>query len=250
MAIEKRDIRNLTILLGSTTIVLVSAGLAPALPGIASAFQDVPNAELLVRLMLTLPALLAAGGAPLAGLLIDRWGRKNVITASITLYGLAGTSGYVLDSLSGILLSRAILGLAMAGLANGFVTLLADYFTEARLHQFMGYLGAFAGISGVVYQILAGFLAGIGWQYPFLIYLVAFLILIGVLFTIDEPQLRAQSGLQDLPNERVAVRLSDLLMIYIAGLLSMVTVFTLLSRLDTRDSKPGCLFRLLPELCF
>jgi MFS family permease len=119
----------------------------------------------------------------------------------------------------------------MAGLANGFVTLLADYFTEARLHQFMGYLGAFAGFSGVVYQILAGFLAGIGWQYPFLIYLVAFLILIGVLFTIDEPQLRPQSDLQDHPDERVAVHLPDLLMIYTAGLLSMVAVFTLIINL-------------------
>ena len=231
MAIGKTNIRNLTILVGSTTVVLVTAGLAPALPGIALAFQDMPNAELLVRLTLTMPALLGAIGAPFAGILLDRWGRKPVIVAALILYGLAGTAGYVLNSLTGILLSRTVLGLAMAGLANGFVTLLADYFSGARLHQFSGYLGAFAGFGGVVYQILAGFLADIGWRYPFLIYLIAFVILFSVLFTIDEPQLRAQSELQDPPDERAADRLPAILTIYGIGLASMVTVFTLIINL-------------------
>jgi MFS family permease len=228
MAIEKTSFRNVTILVGSTTLVLVTAGLAPALPGIAAAFQDAPNAGLLVRLTLTMPALLGGIAAPFAGIFLDRWGRKPVIVAALIVYGLAGTAGYVLDSLTGILLSRAVLGLAMAGLANGFVTLLTDYFSGARLHQFTGYLGAFAGFGGVVYQILAGFLAGIGWRYPFLIYLMAFGVLVSVLFTVDEPELRAQPSPQDHPDEQAAVPMRAILMIYAIGLASMVTLFTLI----------------------
>lgn len=77
MAIHKTRIRNLTILVGSTTLPLATTGIAPALPGMASAFQNVPNAELLVRLTLTMPALVGAIAAPFVGLLADRWGANR-----------------------------------------------------------------------------------------------------------------------------------------------------------------------------
>src|SRR5437867_5746100 len=92
MSTYKTRLRNVTILVGSTTMLLASAGLAPALPGIAAAFQDVPNAGLLVRMLLTLPALSGAAAAPFAGLLTDRWGRKPVIVVALLLYGVVGSA--------------------------------------------------------------------------------------------------------------------------------------------------------------
>ncbi len=53
--------RDLTILLGSTTTVLAATIISPALPGMAAAFADVPNADFLVRLTLTRSTLLAKG---------------------------------------------------------------------------------------------------------------------------------------------------------------------------------------------
>src|SRR5712691_7028825 len=123
----KTRLRNLTILVGSTTMLLATAGLAPALPGMAAAFHEVPNAGLLVRMLLTLPALSGAVAAPFAGLLADRWGRKPMLVAALLLYGLAGSAGFGLHSLAAILVSRLVVGLAMAGLASGFLTLVADY---------------------------------------------------------------------------------------------------------------------------
>ena len=46
--------------------------LAPALPEMIVVFQDVPNADFLVKLVLTIPALLIAIGAPFLGILLDR----------------------------------------------------------------------------------------------------------------------------------------------------------------------------------
>ncbi|MCP4361028.1 MAG: MFS transporter [Chloroflexi bacterium] len=160
--INKIHLRNLTILLGSTTTVLAAIIIAPALPEMADVFKDVPNADFLVRLTLTIPALFVAIGALFAGLLLDRWGRKQVLIVAITLYGLVGTAGFFLDSLMAILVSRALLGLAVAGIMSGFTTLIFDYFRGSKLNQFMGYQGAFIGLGGMVFLLLAGFLADIG----------------------------------------------------------------------------------------
>ncbi|MCH7497794.1 MAG: MFS transporter [Candidatus Marinimicrobia bacterium] len=172
--------------------VLAGAALAPALPDMTVAFQDVPNAEFLVRLVLTMPALFIALSAPFAGMLLDSLGRKPVLIVSLILYGLAGSSGFLLSSLFSILVGRALLGVAVAGIISGFTTLIGDHFTGAKLNQFMGYQGAAIGLGGMVYLLLSGVLADIGWRFPFLIYLSAFLVLPGVLFAVDET--RSQAG--------------------------------------------------------
>ncbi len=188
MAIPDRTrLRNATVLVGSSISVLPVAALAPALPAMALAFQDTPNAELLVRLTLTMPALLIAVGGPVAGLLLDRWGRRPVIILSMIAFGLAGTSGFLLNSLAAILVSRAVVGLAAAGLISGFSTLVADYYPGRRLNRFMGYQGAAIGVGGMAGVLMGGFLADIGWQFPFLTHLYAFVILPAVVLALHEP---------------------------------------------------------------
>ena len=221
---NKTNLRNLTILLGSTLTVLAGAILAPSLPGMTLAFQDVQNAEFLVKLILTMPALFIAIGAPFAGFLLDRWGRKPVLLTSLILYGLAGTSGFVLDSLVSILVSRALLGLAVAGVMSGFTTLIVDYFTGARLNKFMGYQGAYIGLGGMVFLLIGGYLADIGWRFPFLIYLFALPILLGVLFTIKEPEIQKVSK-PVTPDKRVPFPFKTTALIYATAFFGMLIFF-------------------------
>jgi MFS family permease len=218
--INKTNPRNLTILLGSTTIVLAVIVIAPALPQMAEVFKDVPNADFLVRLTLTMPALSIAIGGLFAGYLLDRWGRKPVLIVSLILYGLAGTAGFFLDSLTAILISRAILGLAVAGILSGFTTLIIDYFSGPRLNQFIGYQGAFIGLGGMVFLLLAGYLTDIGWQYPFLIHLFAFPVLIGVILFIDEPEPQAQPQ-QAIPTAKSGFPWKAVAPIYVTAFVGM-----------------------------
>jgi MFS family permease len=185
---HKTTSRNITLLLGSTLTVMAGATIAPSLPDMSLAFQDVPNADLMVKLVLTVPALFVALGAPICGVLLDRYGRKPVLVSAMILYGLAGSAGYVLGSIHAILISRAVLGLAVAGTMTGSTTLIADYFVGTRLSSFMGLQGGFMGFGGVVFLLLGGILADIGWRVPFLLYLSAFIILPGALFFVIEPQ--------------------------------------------------------------
>lgn len=211
---NKIQYRNATLLLGSAMTVLAGATIAPALPAMSRAFQDIPNADFLVRLLLTVPALFTAIGAPFSGLLLDRWGRKPVLVVAVILYGLAGASGYVLGSLYGILAGRALLGLAVAGTASGFTTLIADYFSGRKLSKFLGYQAAFMAFGGAVFLLVGGILADIDWRLPFLLYLYAFAILLGVLFAIDEPQVQRAAGEQQSQDDTAAVPYRSVAPIY------------------------------------
>ena len=222
---NKTNLRNLIILLGSTTTVLAAMIMAPALPGMASAFNNVPNADFLVRLTLTMPALVIAIGAPFVGVLLDRWGRKPVLIAALILYGLAGTAGFFLNSLMAILVSRALLGLAVAGIMSGFTTLILDYFSGPKLNQFMGYQGAFLGLGGMVFLLIAGVLADIGWRFPFLVHLFAFLILPGVLFTITEPETQTNRAQQDRSAGKTKFPVKAIAPIYITSFIGMIIFF-------------------------
>ncbi|MEM7762019.1 MAG: MFS transporter, partial [Cyanobacteria bacterium P01_A01_bin.40] len=65
-----------TLLLVSTLTVMSGATIAPSLPAMQEHFADVENSALLVRLVLTIPALFIAIGGLFAGQLVDKIGRK------------------------------------------------------------------------------------------------------------------------------------------------------------------------------
>ena len=177
-----------TLLTTSALTAMAGATIAPALPGMQAAFSDVDNAALVVPLVLTLPSLLIAIGAPIAGYIVDRYGRKPLLVASTLLFGLAGASGYIAPSLVTLLIGRALLGLAVAGMVTSTTTLVADYFDDQARAQFLGLQAAILGVIGTIFIVLGGALANIGWQQPFLMYLFAFVVLPFIIVIVYEPQ--------------------------------------------------------------
>ena len=177
-----------TLLSTSTLTVMAGATIAPSLPAMQEVFAHVPNVGLLVRLVLTLPALFMAIGAPLAGAIIDRFGRKRLLVAAILLYGVAGGTGIVAPTLMLLLMGRGLMGFAVAGIRTCGTTLIADYYRGAERAQMMGLQAAFAGLGGTLFLTLGGFLAEVSWRGPFYIYLFAFVVLPFVFWVIYEPE--------------------------------------------------------------
>ncbi len=201
-------LKLITLLLTSTMTVMAGATIAPALPQIQEFFKDAPSGEFLVKLMLTLPGLFTAMAGPFVGIIIDRFGRKKLLAASVALYGLAGGSGFVLNSLIGLLIGRAILGLSVAGIMTASVTLIADYYQGEKRNRVMGIQAAFMGFGGVVFLVLGGFLADISWRFPFLIYLSALAILPLVILVLTEPN-RARVAL-DKTGKKVGEKIASM----------------------------------------
>jgi MFS family permease len=178
---------KITLLLVSTLTVMSGATIAPSLPAMGEYFADVPNADYLVRLALTLPALLIALGAPVVGVMIDRLGRKPILLVALVLYGLAGSSGLVLNSLNLILVGRVLLGISVAGIMTTATTLIADYYIGNARAQFLGLQAGFMGLGGVIFLSVGGFLADLNWRFPFAIYLFSLILLGFAIIFLSEP---------------------------------------------------------------
>lgn len=222
--------RNITLLLGSTMTVMAAAVISPALPTIEATFSGYPNAALLSRLTLTMPALFIALVAPFAGFLLDRFGRRPVILFTLLLYGLAGTAGFYLETISALLVSRALLGIAIAGTMSGFTTLIGDYFAESGLNRFMGLQAMANSIGGLVFLVLGGLLAELSWHAPFLIYGVAFLVLPLFWVFVPEPDVAGKES-ENRPESTLAtptkpaIPWPTIIMLYVVGLFSMLLLY-------------------------
>ena len=180
--------RNATLLLVSTLTIMSGATISASLPGIAARFADVENVALLSRLVLTLPAVLIALFSPAAGFLVDRFGRKPLLTVSLALFTVAGASGLFLDTLPGLLVGRAVLGLAVGGIMTATTALVGDFFQGPARDRYMGLQQAFVGIGGTIFLTGGGFLAEVHWRGPFLIYTVAILLLPAAIAFLPEPR--------------------------------------------------------------
>lgn len=177
---DPRLLAVLSISIIGTTGVNVAS---PALPGVASALS-VTEAE--IGLMMTAYTLPAMVFVPLTGVAADMYGRRTVVLPSLVLFGVAGTALAAVDSFQSMLLLRAVQGAAVSGIMPLTVTLLGDLYSGATGTTAQGLRVSANGVGGVVVPFVAGTLAGVAWNYPFLLFLVAFVAFLFGYFFLPE----------------------------------------------------------------
>ena len=185
---DNKNALKLTVLLVSSLTIMSVITISPALPAMSADFSDVPNGQFIVQMVLTIPALFISLTSPLAGILIDRFGRLKLLYLAMVLYAIAGTSGFYLENLYHILISRAVLGMAVGMSMTIVITLIADYFQGHERQKFTGIQVAFMSLGGILLVSLGGFLADISWRTPFLIYILSLVFLPMAVIYLYEPE--------------------------------------------------------------
>ncbi len=180
---------KITLLMTGSLTVMAGAVITSAIPNVKEYFGGNQNAELLSKLLVTLPSLFIAVVAPFAGRLIDKSGRKKVLLWSLLFYALGGTSGLYLSNIYLLLAGRAVLGFSVAGIMTINTTLIGDYFHGKMRSRFMGWQGAFMGFGGVLYVAAGGLLADISWRWPFAVYSVSLVLLMLAYRYLYEPDI-------------------------------------------------------------
>lgn len=223
--------RNATMLMISTLTIMSGATISASLPGIAARFADVDNVALLSRLVLTLPAAFIALFSPAAGFVVDRFGRKPLLLASLVLFTLAGASGLFADTLPGLLVGRAVLGIAIGGIMTATTALVGDFFQGAARDRYMGLQQAFVGIGGTIFLTGGGFLAEVHWRGPFLIYAVAILLLPAAVAFLPEPRRAPTKGLVEGQGRLGGRGVTLLALLFAAAIINMIAFYMIPTQL-------------------
>ncbi|MBP1910125.1 MFS transporter [Methanolobus bombayensis] len=183
---QKNETLKLIVILSASMLTIMgSAAVAPALPEMLEFFANVPDAGLLVSMVVTLPALGIIISSPFIGILADKYSRKNLLMIGLAIFALVGSTGAVLNSLYLILAFRVLLGIGIAGMTICATALLADNYSGAELKKKIGLQSACMGFGAVVLEVAGGALADISWHAPFYIYLIALLVIPGAMISLS-----------------------------------------------------------------
>lgn len=193
--------QSVLLLLGSCLPVLGAVLLAPVLPRMQAHFADTPGATVLVPIALTLPALVVAVIAPFAGMIVDRVGRKPLLLMAMLLYTVCGTLPLWLNSLQAIVISRAGIGLAEAGIMTCCTALMGDYYQGGRRERLFALQMVATSLSAAVFMGVGGYLGQDSWRTPFTLYAVGlvFLPLMGLWLWEPAPQNVSGGGRAPMP---------------------------------------------------
>lgn len=173
------------ILMSSMLVLMGGAAVAPALPLISEAFPE--SSEATISLIITLPSLVIAFVGFFIGGLADKFGKVKVLVVSLFVFFAAGVSGFFLSSIPDILVGRAVLGFALAGIMTTTTSLIILYYHGTQRAKVLGMQAAAMGLGILFLETSGGLLAGISWRMPFLIYSIGLVFLVGIALTAREP---------------------------------------------------------------
>ncbi len=154
---------------------------------------------------------------PLYGKLGDQFGRKKVLQVALLLF-LAGSalSGQS-QSMTELILFRALQGLGAGGLMVGAQAAIGDVVSPRERGRYVGAFGAVFGVATVLGPVLGGVLTGIDWRWIFYVNVPIGLVALFVL------QATLPGG-----GDRVRHRIDYLGTALLAGSLSFLIVLTTL----------------------
>ena len=181
--IPKMDSALLSILLVSSIGVLGGQLVSPALPILMQSL-DIPEQQ--IGLVMSVFFFSALVSIPVIGVLADVYGRRKLTLLGLILFGVSGTSIAFVDSFLHLLILRTLQGIGFASLSPLAVTILGDLYKGAMGSTVQGIRGSFHGMAVLSIPPVAGFLADLSWNYPFLLYSLSLPAAILVFLTLPE----------------------------------------------------------------
>jgi MFS family permease len=184
--------KNLLIIFAVTLMGLLGvSSITPAFPKIAKELNISPQDIALLVTVFTFPSIVLT---PILGVLADRFGRKKILVPSLILFGIAGVACAFAHDFNLLLILRFLQGIGAASLNSLNVTIIGDLYSGQERTAAMGYNASVGSIGTSSYPVLGGGIAGLGWNYPFMLPILAIPIGLLVLFSLKSPEPRSQQN--------------------------------------------------------
>lgn len=211
-----------TLLSVASLTIMVGCVIVPGLTEIAENLGTPSAASWLV----TVPSLGVVVFGPLAGRFIDRMGSYKALAWGLFLYGLLGSAGVLLHGLLSVMIDRLLLGGATAIVMSAGTGLISSFYSGHARLKMIASQGMSIELGGAIFLFIGGLLATLGWQWPFLLYLVAWLLLAMQLMFLPEPPPIIAEPSKVPDHEGKQEDAGGLKPVLIAAIFSMVCFFT------------------------
>lgn len=147
-------------------MTLSISSIYPLIPMLSKHFDTSLSQASLIVTIYSVPGIILG---PIAGLLVDRFGRKPILIPSLLLFSIGGAACSLAPDIPTMIVMRFVQGLGAIALGILYLTILADAYTGYELRRLVGLSMAAFSISTGLSPTLGGLLAHLGWQVPFLL---------------------------------------------------------------------------------
>jgi len=187
--------KNLQLIFGVTLMAILGvSSIIPALPDIMEGLAISPVQIGLIISVFTLPGVLVS---PIVGILADRVGRKVILIPSLFVFGGFGFACFFANSFEQLLFLRFLQGMGAGPLGVLYATIIGDLYDGRERGQAMGYNASVLAMGTAGFPAIGGVLALIGWNWPFILPLLAIPLGLTILRHLDAPEPKQSGSLKD-----------------------------------------------------
>lgn len=158
--------------------------IAPVLGSISEAFPEVSTSN--VQMLVTVPNLLSMVIGVIAGWLVVKFSKKQLLLAGMGITFCFGFLPFFLKSFALIMISRTLLGIGVGLVIPINTAIISEHFEGNEKSTMMGIQSACVGLGMTVMNLMAGWLGNFGYRYSFFIYVLSFLGAVVLSFLIPE----------------------------------------------------------------
>ena len=211
-----------TLLAVACLTIMVGCVIVPGLTKVAEHLGTPAAASWLV----TVPSLGVVIFGPIAGRLIDRAGAYRALSLGLFMYGLLGSAGIFLYGLVPVMIDRLLLGGATAIVMSAGTGLISSFYNGPARLKMIASQGMSIELGGVIFLFIGGLLATLGWQWPFLLYLFAWVLLAMQRAFVPEPGCSGTENMKEGAYGKESESATRLMPVLFTAAFSMVCFFT------------------------
>ena len=169
------------------------AGISSILSVLVEAIPDATTTSL--KFAISISAITCVIFSLLTGYLDRFFTKKALLFTGLILYAVGGVGGGLINSMAGLMVTRAILGIG-AGICLPLATaFIADFYEGEERKTTIGYSIFAANLSIMLLPLLGAWLAGFNWRFGFSIFGISLLVLLlAWLYIPDQPVNKASGG--------------------------------------------------------
>lgn len=185
--------QGIVVVLAGFLPMLAIVAMGPAVPTLIAHFANDPDARAQVPALIGAPGLTMAILAPFSGLLVDKFGRRQLLLVATAFYAVFGTVPLLLETLDQIYVSRLLLGISEAVILTVVNTLIADYWDDKGRKNWLFLQSLVGPVFGGLVGLSVGEASKLQWNAVFFVYLAAIPIWAAMMIWLFEPK-KAEGG--------------------------------------------------------